>query len=163
VEVKVPREPEAVLRTVREQVAMVLGHESAAAVVPDQAFAELGFDSLTAVELRNRLTILTGLTLPSSLVFDHPTPAELARYLTAELAPEHAPPGARMLRGIDSLEEILGSVGQDDRAYPEITERLRTILWKLKSGGETPAAQLLPAGTADDVLDFIDREFGDLD
>ncbi|MEU9919270.1 beta-ketoacyl reductase, partial [Streptomyces sp. NPDC051001] len=76
------------LDLIRREVAAVLGHSAPGEVDPDRAFREVGFDSMLAVELRNRLTGLVGMRLPATIIFDHPTPRSLMRRLLAELCPE---------------------------------------------------------------------------
>ncbi|MFF5257244.1 type I polyketide synthase, partial [Streptomyces leeuwenhoekii] len=92
------------LRLVQSNVAAVLGHSGTETVAETRAFRELGFDSLTAVELRNRLKVATGLALRATVAFDFPTPAALAEHLGARLLPpDGAVPeatGEKELRGL---------------------------------------------------------------
>ncbi len=87
---------------VRDHVATVLGHPDPAGIDTEREFLALGFDSLTAVELRNRLRQATGLELAPTLIFDHPTPAKLAAHLGRELAAAPEPAGRPEPAGVDS-------------------------------------------------------------
>ncbi|MGV9387091.1 SDR family NAD(P)-dependent oxidoreductase, partial [Nonomuraea sp. NPDC003707] len=115
-----------VVSLVRSEAAAVLGHTSDDPVQPDRAFNELGFDSLTAVELRNRLGRATGLKLPATLVFDYPTPIALARFVQDRLAPET--PSGSIFAQLDEMERLLReqALSAGDRA--QISDRFRAIL-----------------------------------
>ncbi|MGW5699412.1 acyl carrier protein [Streptomyces asiaticus] len=102
-----PEEQEQILLgLVCREAARVLGHASAHAIGPDLAFNEIGFDSLTAVELRNRLANHTGIRLPATLVFDYPTPTALMRHLRTKLCPD-APPAQSHAGSEEELRRVL--------------------------------------------------------
>ncbi|MEU5848473.1 SDR family NAD(P)-dependent oxidoreductase [Saccharopolyspora shandongensis] len=158
-----------VTRAIRTQVAAVLGFAGPERVDTERGFLDMGFDSLTAVELRNRLNTSTGLRLPATLLFDHPTPTALARHVSTEL--RRAGPGkpsepVSVLHEVDRLDELLSAVdspGDDEHA--EITGRLRELVSKWDSRaapapGKSTVTEQLRSASADEVLAFIQKEFG---
>ncbi len=122
-----------VLEAVRTEVAVVLGYASSAGVDAQQTFKDLGLDSLTAVELRNRLGAVTGLRIPATLAFDHPTPAAVARYLLGEMS------GARQagptVASVRSSDEPIAIVGMSCR-YPGGASTPEGLWALVASGGD---------------------------
>jgi len=123
----------AVLDVVLDRVAVVLGFGSGAAVDRERAFRELGFDSLTAVELRNRLNEALGMRLPVTLVFDHPTPVALARHLLAAATGSGAARMTATARVAGAGDEPIAIVAMACR-YPGGVESPED-LWRLVAGG----------------------------
>ncbi|MFE6872307.1 SDR family NAD(P)-dependent oxidoreductase, partial [Kitasatospora sp. NPDC057692] len=147
------------LELVRSLVAAVLGHTSADAITADRAFRELGFDSLTSVQLRNRLNTATGLRLPTTLVFDYPNPAALAEYLRTEALGDRlrtavatAGPSGAAPAG-DGSEDAIAIVGMSCRFPGGV--RSPEDLWRLVAQG-TDAMAAMPADRGWDVEDLYD-------
>jgi NADPH:quinone reductase-like Zn-dependent oxidoreductase/acyl carrier protein len=153
------------LNLVRGEVAKVLALASGDKVDARQEFRELGFDSLTSVELRNRLSVVTGLRLPATLVFDYPTPTVMAERLATELVVEDAAVEVpSVLTELDRIEIAMLASDPDDDTRAGVTKRLRRLLaqWSssTKETEEETVTQRLESASTDEVYDFIDRELG---
>ncbi|MEV2254167.1 SDR family NAD(P)-dependent oxidoreductase [Streptomyces sp. NPDC050147] len=166
-----PEERDAlVLAAVAAEVAVVLGHEDSGAIDPERPFKELGLDSLGAVRLRNRLGQVTGLTLPSTLVFGHPTVPALAAHLRTLLdeqaAGDEKAAAPDVLADLDRLAGLLPSVSES--AVASVRTRLRSLLTVLddrgredgEDGGAGLRRERIDEASADDLFDLIDNDLG---
>ncbi|MBB5119058.1 type I polyketide synthase [Streptomyces eurocidicus] len=156
----------ALLELVTGQVADVLGHASAAEVDPERSFREIGFDSLAAVELRNRLGRLVDLRLPTTLAFDRPTPKEMAEWIDGELPraaeASAAPPAVEsILAGIEDLARTVALMEADDGLRTDVRERLAGLLAAFDTPRPAAPGASGAAGTPVTVADRIDEATDD--
>ncbi|WP_018500796.1 type I polyketide synthase [Parafrankia discariae] len=147
---------------VRAHSCAVLGFPSTESIPAERAFRDIGVDSVTAVQLRNRLNRATGLRCAATLVFDHPTPFVLARQLSKEMLPDAARESESVFADLDRLERSVAGRGHDEIERTKIRIRLQSLLSQLDGSavtapGTTGGADL-SAATDDELLRFIDTQ-----
>ncbi|MEY9840327.1 type I polyketide synthase [Streptacidiphilus sp. EB103A] len=155
------RRDQTLAELVHTEIITVLGHGPDSVLDPARPFKDLGFDSLTAVELRNRLSAVTGLRLPTAMVFDHPNTAELVSFIHAEVLGSVPGPAQALTADIDRIDEALGQVEVTDTERTVVTSRLQALLakWQLAEGPRS-SREAIESASDDEMFALIDSEVG---
>ncbi|MEU0304579.1 SDR family NAD(P)-dependent oxidoreductase, partial [Streptomyces sp. NPDC006175] len=148
------------LEAVREQVAAVLGFPGPEAVSVKRAFREVGFDSVTAVELRNRIGAKTGLRLPVTLAFDYPTPVRLATFLREQLVPDGETVAVSVIEELDRMEAALVTVAAHDEGRARVVRRMQALLAQLQETPAAPVGEEIEAASDDEMFELLGKKFG---
>jgi polyketide synthase 1/15/polyketide synthase 12 len=152
------------LDLIRSHAATVLGHQSPDDISADSAFADLGFDSLGAVEFRNRVQAATGTKLPTTVVFDYPTPIALARYIREDISPNDNP-ATQILNQIDTLAATCSVTNLDHTDLETLADRMEEIVRRVRAKLQediSPSDEI--DFTRDDaIFDYLDRSSSMLD
>jgi mycoketide-CoA synthase len=149
------------LDLVRSNIATVLGSASPEAIDPDQAFQEVGFDSLTAVEMRNRLKSATGLALSPTLIFDYPNSAALAGYIHRELVGMSEPVAPAAAPGEAEIQRVVGSIPVKRLRQAGVLELLLALANE-SDGSEVGAEGQPAAGAVPTEKNIADMDLDDL-
>ncbi|MGA8117016.1 MAG: SDR family NAD(P)-dependent oxidoreductase [Actinocatenispora sp.] len=152
------------LELVCSRASTILGHPDASSVRADRGFLEQGFDSLTALELRNQLGTATGLKLPATVMFDYPTPAGMATHLLHRLLPRDTMPAADVaLADLDRFAALLPTLADDAAARGALAQRLQELLSTVTGNGDEAGdsvADKIDSASDEEMFAFIDNDLG---
>ncbi|NYV74739.1 SDR family NAD(P)-dependent oxidoreductase [Streptomyces sp. UH6] len=147
---------------IRECVSAVLGFSGNEAVPVRKAFREMGFDSVTAVELRNRLSSRTGLKLPVTTAFDYPTSKTLAAFMRDRLLQDGEAVATAALEELDRIETAMASVAADDVGRTRVLLRMKAMVaaWQESHGDAPASAAEIDSASDDEMFQLLGEKFG---
>jgi hypothetical protein len=154
----------AALEAVRREVAMVLGQPSPAAIDPRRTFKELGFNSLTALELRNQLNLVCDMRLSATVAFNYPTSFAMSGYLLQRIGQETVAHQTRVQGELERLESAVSTTDMVEHERVAVQARLQALIAEMSGVGRTTqsvaVANDLQAASAQELIEFIDGELG---